>query len=156
MGSAAELDRAAPGEAELDQRKHQTGIKPADIELELLAAASFSAQALSIGTRELLSLTRIDVRAFAPAWAVCYIVCWGLFAHAAYAVLATPLLYAQRETARLFWISGVAAPVNVLACVAFSPHSGLVAAAWATAAWRSGPGSPDAASGRCPALGCAG
>jgi O-antigen/teichoic acid export membrane protein len=134
ISSAAELDRADRDEAGLAERKQQAGFKLADIELKLLAAASFSGLALSGATRELLALTRIDLQAFAPAWGVCYIVCWGLFAHAAYAVLATPLLYAQRGTARLFWISGAAAVINVLACVAFIPRGGLLAAAWATAA----------------------
>lgn len=133
MSSAAELDHGATS-AELEERRRQTGVKLADIELKLLAAASFSAQGLSSATRELLSLARIDLQVFAPAWSVTYVVCWGLFAHAAYAVLVTPLLYAQRGTARLIWISGAAAVLNVLACVAFIPSSGLVAAAWATAA----------------------
>jgi O-antigen/teichoic acid export membrane protein len=135
MSNAAELDRtsATDSHAELRERRHRTGQKLADIELKLLTAASLSAQALSSATRELLSLTRIDVQTFAPAWAVSYIVCWGLFAHASYAVLVTPLLYAQGATSRLFWISGTAALINVLACVAFVPQSGLLAAAWATA-----------------------
>lgn len=134
MRKAAELDRAAAATVAAGEVRQVAGEKLADLELKLLAAASFSAQLLATGARDLLQLVRIDAQAFSSAWTVTYVVCWGLFAHAAYAVLATPLLYAQRGTARLFWISGAAALVNVLGCVVFIPLAGLIAAAWATAA----------------------
>jgi O-antigen/teichoic acid export membrane protein len=130
MRSAAELEQDGVAE----EQRQREGVKLAKLEVQLLAAASFGALALSAAARDLLALARIDLQLFGAAWQVSYIVCWGLLAHAAYAVLVTPLLYVERGTSRLLWISGAAALVNLLACIALVPYAGLAAAAWATAA----------------------
>jgi O-antigen/teichoic acid export membrane protein len=127
MSSAAEVERGA-------QPRQRVAAVLAGLELKLLAAVSFCAQGLSCATRDLLELARVDMWVFASTWRVAYVVCWGLIAHAAYALLATPLLYAQRATSRMSWISGTAALLNVALCVVLVPRLGLLAAAWATAA----------------------
>ena len=120
--------------ADASQDRAQQDARLADLELKLLAAVSFGAHALSIATRDVLALVHIDLLAFAEAWQVSYIVCWGLLAHAAYAVLAAPLFYAQHATSRVAGISMAAAAVNLVGCLLFVPRVGLHAAAWATAA----------------------
>lgn len=132
MSTAVGLERAA--EAGAAPQRAAASEKLAQTEIALLAASSMLAQGLALATRELLLLARIDLREFADAASVTYIVCWGLLAHAAYVVLATPIIYAQRSISRLPVISAAAALLNLGGCLVFVPRLGLVAGAWATAA----------------------
>lgn len=132
ISAAVGLERV--GHASVGLQREAATEKLAQTELALLAASSTLAQALAVTTHELLVLARIDLKEFAEAASVTYIVCWGLFAHAAYSVLATPLVYAQRSISRLPVISATAAILNLGSCILFVPRSGLLAAAWATAA----------------------
>lgn len=132
MSTAVGLERADKASVAL-QRAAATE-KLAQTELALLAASSMLAQTLAVTTHELLVLARIDLREFAEAGSVTYVVCWGLFAHAAYSVLATPIIYAQHSISRLPVISATAAILNLGGCILFVPRAGLLAAAWATAA----------------------
>ncbi|HEY2732348.1 MAG TPA: lipopolysaccharide biosynthesis protein, partial [Polyangiales bacterium] len=125
MKSAPALESASWGEV---------AARLVRMELLLMAAASFGAQLLSLGMRELLLVAHIDEHVFAESYHVTYIVCFGLFAHAAYALFATPIIYTQGAIGRLPLISAAAASVNLLGCVLFIPRNGLLAAAWATAA----------------------
>lgn len=128
LNTASALEHVTAAERE------QGAAKLARTEVLLLTASSVLAQALALATRELLLLVGIDLREFAEATSVTSIVCWGLFAHAVYCVFAAPIVYAQKITGRLPWVSALAAIVNVLACIVFVPQFGLLAAAWATAA----------------------
>jgi O-antigen/teichoic acid export membrane protein len=134
MAAANALPEAPTRAAPHDSLRADALARITRSELWLLAAASLSGQGLALASRELLLVAGIDAVDFADAWRVTYIVCWGLFAHAAYVLLATPLFHAQLGTRRLPWISAAAALVNVLACVVYVPTSGILAAAWATAA----------------------
>jgi len=133
MQNAADADQAAQGETERTARRADIAARLARMELLLLTASSLGAQLLALGARELLLLARIDLGVFHGAVSVSYIVCAGLLCHAAYGVLATPVFYARHATARLPLVSGSAALLNLVACVLWVPHLGMLAAAWSTA-----------------------
>lgn len=131
MQNAAEVDSATDTQAAA--RRANVAVRLARMELLLLTASSLGGQLLALAARELLWLARIDLQAFSGAYAVSYIVCAGLLCHAAYGVLATPVFYARHATARLPVVSGVAALVNLVACLIWVPRVGMLAAAWSTA-----------------------
>jgi O-antigen/teichoic acid export membrane protein len=108
--------------------------RTARLEHGFLAASGMLALSVSLGTRELLLLARVDPVAFADSWRVTTIVCAGLFAHAGYSILATPIIHATRAIGLLPAVSGLGALVNVVGCVVFIPRYGFLAAAWATVA----------------------